>query len=148
MKTNYHPCRVVLFLITLLGVFNTYLYTQEVERSGGAIYTGEDIHAIPLDEARVLTLRLQNNAPPGAVVAGFFGKDALLNILSNDKVVGIRCYFAQKDLDKLPVHKAACVVIVGVDSAGRDHTEGVILENWVPCPPHCSERDDLYKPRK
>lgn len=87
-------------------------------------------HDIALEDAARLTAtyRLQNPEDPKG---GFFGKQALQKLLSQQECVGIRFLYGAKE-DKTPV-----MVLVGVDTFGGDMFFGQFMEMSMGCPPFC-----------
>lgn len=92
--------------------------------------TGNEVHAISLDDAAALTEAFRNSASANSILAGYFGKTALSGLLAQDGCVGLRIYNAIKD-DK------PNFVLVGVDKDGEDLQDGDLLEFALPCPPLC-----------
>ncbi len=92
--------------------------------------TGNEDHAISLDDAAALTEAFRSTAGANSILAGYFGKTALSGLLAQDGCVGLRIYNAIKD-GKLTF------VLVGVNSEGEDLQDGDILEFALPCPPLC-----------
>ncbi len=62
---------------------------------------------------------------------GLFYRDVFDKMLSQKGLVGIRYYYAKMD-DGSPT-----IVMVGVDSLGKDMSKAVIAEGTYPCPPYC-----------
>ena len=100
-------------------------------------FTGSENHAISLEEARKLTANYRAKAGKDAVLAGFFGKDTIQQILDQEGCVGIRYYYALTDDGK------PALVLVGVDANENDLIDGVIAEVSLPCPPYCGQEATL-----
>ena len=100
-------------------------------------YTGEEEHEISLEDASALTGRYRAQMSGTQIKGGYFGKNAILDVVGQEGCVGIRYYYGLDPDDK------HVLVIVGVDSDGNDLTEGMILEFSMPCPDYCSATNDL-----
>lgn len=98
-------------------------------------------HDISLAEAKQLIQNYHNHysEDPRKIISGFFGKDALVKLLNQDKCIGLRIYNAQGTDGK------NCFVLVGVNEEQKDMTEGSILEFQIPCPPNCPVDSELIK---
>jgi len=100
------------------------------------MFNGTEGAHISLGDASVLTAN-HRAANPGQVLAHFFGKNILQEILTQDGCVGIRIYLGQ---DESGTSK---LVIVGADSGGNDMIDGVIGDFAYPCPSHCGNKNSL-----
>jgi hypothetical protein len=100
-------------------------------------FTGDENHAISLEEAAKLTKNFRISAAAEAMLGGFFGKTALSNILNQDGCVGMRIYNAKFQDGKLTY------VLVGVNTAGDDLEDGELAEIVLPCPPYCPKASTL-----
>ena len=100
-------------------------------------FTGKEEHAITLAEASELTNNFQRQASPDQIIGGYFGREAILNILAQEGCVGIRYYYG---LDNSGVPH---IVLVGVNAEGNDMITGILAERAFKCPPFCSELDEL-----
>ena len=94
-------------------------------------------HRIPLQAAAALTRRFRQGAAKGSVVAQMIGRKALEEVLAQPGCEGVRIYYGLKDGGE------PAVVLVGVDAADTDLTNGTILEEAYPCPPFCSATNAL-----
>ncbi|MFQ5605078.1 MAG: hypothetical protein ACE5HS_17580 [bacterium] len=103
-------------------------------------FNGEEDHSISLSEASELTANFQKQITPNQVIGGYFGKNAIINILQQDGAVGLRYYYGL-DKDGLP-H----IVLVGVDKNGNDMINGLLAQRSAMCPPYCPEDNDLNSP--
>lgn len=111
---------------------------RPVEDSAAAqIVTGEEDHDISLADAIRLTDNFRKTMEAGAPLGGYFGRDAILRILSQEECVGIRYYYGQED-DGTPV-----LVLVGVNGNGEDMEEGELAERSWLCPPFCDKKTAL-----
>jgi hypothetical protein len=102
-------------------------------------YTGDEIHSISLKDAAALTKRYRDqfSVETPYIKGEYFGKTALLSLLSQTGCVGTRIYYGLKADD------TQCLVLVGVDGDGNDMTTGDIMEYVLPCPAHCSQANEL-----
>lgn len=101
-------------------------------------YTGNEDHSISLQDAAAMTKRYRDNRTAAQTIIGeYFGKNAIIEILNQDQVVGIRIYYA---LDETMVQK---LVIVGVDGNGNDLYLGEIAEHGHTNPPYQSTPNPL-----
>jgi hypothetical protein len=101
-------------------------------------FTGDEDHSISIEDAAQLTQNYREQANSGDVLGEFFGKQALLSILSQEGCVGIRCYFGKRANGQL------ALVLTGVDENEDDLLEeGEIAETGTSCPPNCSNSNDL-----
>lgn len=93
-------------------------------------FTGDENHDISLKDAAVLTKAYRDSAGANAVLAVFFGKTAISDIIAQKDCVGIRIYNAIKD-GKLTF------VVVGATADEGDMGDGNIAEMGIICPPYC-----------
>jgi len=95
--------------------------------------TGHENHNVTLSYAANLTknFRVKTGATTTTILAEYFGKDALQQVLDEPGCIGLRIYYGQKD-DGTPA-----LVLIGVDQSGNDMIKGFVLENGYPCPPIC-----------
>jgi len=100
--------------------------------------TGANNHIITLDQA-VKYVQNYAAAPKYAVKGGYFDRSIFDKILAQNGCIGVRCYYAQKD-DGSP-----SLVLVGVDTQGKDMASGILGDDWVPCPPLCGIASPLVK---
>jgi hypothetical protein len=96
-------------------------------------FTGLEDHHISLKEAAVMT-KAYREIHPGQTIAHFFGKKAIIDILSQGSCVGIRIYYA-KDPSTGQKH----LVIVGADADQNDISSGFIAERAICCPTNCGK---------
>jgi hypothetical protein len=105
---------------------------------GAMSFTGSEDHSISLEDAAALTKNYRNASESGAIIAEFFGKEALEGILAQERCVGIRCYYGKKD-DGSPA-----LVLVGADANENDLLdEDKIVQAGDPCPPFCASSNKL-----
>ncbi len=130
---------LIIFVCSTLVTLNySDLFTKEDVKQ--LQYTGKEDHSITLEEASNLTQNFQLQASPDQVIAGYFGKEAILAILSQESAVGMRCYYA------LDADGISHLVIVGVNAKGNDMTDGLLAQRMTKCPPYCPELNELNSP--
>ncbi|NIU00145.1 MAG: hypothetical protein GWN01_04155 [Nitrosopumilaceae archaeon] len=127
---------VVLFVSAGLWAWNDSNDSQAGETQE-VMFTGKEDHSISLEEAAGLTENYRENVESGTKIAGFFGREAIEEILDQEGCVGIRYYYADMD-DGYPV-----MILVGVDALGNDMIHGKLAERSIACPPWCSEENEL-----
>jgi len=134
--------------------------------------TGKENHKISLEEARRFTsvyraekaqfMTPDNIKHKEAKKGGFFGKDAIIELLNQPDCIGIRYYYGRSD------DGMKNLILVGVNKEGNDilpkpaepsaatdttenmdiqtpqgessENKGIILEKSLPCPPFCGSR--------
>ena len=107
-------------------------------------------HTITLATAAEYTRRHRNAGGGGGGVnatakggskmepnGGAFHADQVLRLLQQPGCTALRIYRARS------ADGAATVVLVGVDGNGNDMTQGVLLQEWLPCPPFCGTSNEL-----
>lgn len=100
-------------------------------------FTGNENHAITLQEASEWTANYRATINNGETIAHFFGKDALNAILAQQGCVGIRIYYA------LDENGAKQLILVGANADGNDLFNGVLAERSFKCPQDCSAANPL-----
>ena len=128
--------KVVFFLsIILLSLFySAYRFQAQAEqKSESKLYEGHESHTISLQYAVALTRNFRHAAGNNehTILGEYFGKDALIATLNQERCTGLRIYYGKKD-DGTPA-----LVLIGVDQSGSDMTTGLVLEFGFPCPPYC-----------
>ena len=103
----------------------------KVQAETKKMFTGHENHSITPADAATLKRAYHESAPSGAILAEFFGRDAIQEILDQGDCVGIRMYFAKK------ADGAMALVLVGADASGNDLSKGPMAEYGLPCPPFC-----------
>ena len=96
-------------------------------------------HEVSLDSAKKYIQNLKKDAMQMKTQGGMFYREIFDKILSQKGVIGIRYYYAKTD-DGNPT-----IVMVGVDSLGKDMTKAAIAETSVPCPPYCDTETLISK---
>jgi len=93
-------------------------------------------HFISCEEA-VLLLRRR----PAKITerGGHFPRAAIDEILAQPGCTGLRFYFGTKP------DGSTTLVFVGIDGAERDMADGVIVEDYYPCPPFCDATSPLIR---
>lgn len=100
-------------------------------------FTGKEDHSISLEDAGELTRSYRDESKTGAIIAEFFGKEALQRMLNQQGCVGIRCYYGKK-ADGSPA-----LVLVGANENEDDIIDGEIAEAGSSCPPSCASANAL-----
>ncbi|HNR18648.1 MAG TPA: hypothetical protein PKN75_07515 [Bacteroidia bacterium] len=97
--------------------------------------TGREDHNISLALAAEYTANYRRTISPDEKKGGYFGKDALLELLNQEGCVGFRYYYGIDEKGK------KVLVLVGVNSEANDLVDGRLLERSWPCP-HCCSVDN------
>lgn len=92
-------------------------------------------HSITLTAAAEMTEDYRN-ANPGAILGGFFGKDAIQAILNQTDCVGIKYYYALNN-------GAPTLVLVGAKANQDDLYTGLLAEFSLPDPPNSGSNNPL-----
>ncbi len=98
------------------------------ENSGGPI---------SLEEAQVYVRDFRKQFPE-EVKAFYMGSVNFNKLLDQKDCIGIRIYNGY-DVNE----KRMNVVLVGVDTAGSDMTDGIIMDRTLPCPSYCDNKSAL-----
>ncbi len=93
-------------------------------------------HSITLTEAAEMTRRWRR-AQPNAEKAGAFHADQVKALLDQPGCAALRYYHALNE------DGSYAIILVAVDHAGCDLTDGIMLERHWPCPPACDAFSDL-----
>jgi hypothetical protein len=102
-------------------------------------FNGNEGAVVSLTDASRWTANYRKTINEGDIFALFAGKEKLLRILNQEDCMGIRFYFGIGDDGK------PNLVAVGADANENDMEQGVIVENFFPCPYHCSTANPLHK---
>lgn len=98
----------------------------------------ENQHIIPLAEAEAMTHAYQQDPQfQGLTKACLIDAGAYNDVMNQPGCTGIRTYFAKNSEGKLTI------VVVGVDAAGEDMTDGVLLNLANGCPTYCPQNSSL-----
>ena len=100
-------------------------------------FTGNEGTVITLAEGSTMTADYRATISTGDTLALAVGKNKLASILGQSGCMGIRMYYALNDKGDQQL------VLVGVDANGDDMTAGTIVDNLVPCPTTCSQKNSL-----
>ncbi|SHJ42819.1 hypothetical protein [Flavobacterium haoranii] len=92
---------------------------------------------ISLEEAQKLIQNFQAKFP-GEIKASFYGIETLNLILNQEGIIGVRIYYGYDS-----VAKKIAVVLVGVDSTGKDMT-AILVDKGEDCPNNCDITSPLY----
>jgi hypothetical protein len=84
-------------------------------------FSGNENHLIDTERAIELTERYRLSVALDSHLGGFFGRQAIAKLLSQNACVGIRIYFAEEDDGK------PSFVLVGADANNRDLFQGHLL---------------------
>ncbi|MCH6558974.1 hypothetical protein IH799_01320 [candidate division KSB1 bacterium] len=103
-------------------------------------FTGKEDHSISLEDASKMTRNFQLQSASDQIIGGFFGKDAVLAIISQEGAVGLRYYYGLDD------EGTPHIILIGVEADGNDMIDGLLAERAAACPPHCPEFNDLNSP--
>lgn len=122
-----HRSRTILSAV--LAVTTIIAFTSVA--SAQALPKKDHSHEITIDSAKKYIGNLKKDAMQMKTKGGLFYRDVFDKMLAAKGVVGIRYYYAKMD-DGTPT-----IVLVPVDSLGRDMTTAVIAEKTYPCPPYC-----------
>ncbi|MFA6456463.1 MAG: hypothetical protein WCW40_06530 [Bacteroidota bacterium] len=131
MTTRARFCSALCMLLALLIVTHT--------TSAQTLPKKTHSHEIPVDSAKKFIGNLQKDAMQMKTKGGMFFRDVFDKMLSQKGVVGIRYYYAKMD-DGTPT-----IVLVGVDSLGKDMTTSTVAERTYPCPPYCDLETTIVK---
>lgn len=99
-------------------------------------FTGNENHSITLADASKMTKDFRDNNP-GAVLGGFFGRDAIEAILAQTDCVGIRYYNAETSTGE------HTIILVGAKANQDDLANGLLAEFARPNPPYQSSNNAL-----
>lgn len=94
---------------------------------------------ISLSEAQALVNAFKTRFP-NEIKCSFVGVDTLNLILNQENCIGVRIYNGyDANLGRL------APVLIGVDSAGKDMSTGVIIDKLKPCPDECDPTSPFHK---
>lgn len=130
IKTIGYISTILLISFGLMAFSESEASPQE--NSESAMFNGQEDHHITLQDALHLISNFRKDNPSEKPVGGFFGRDAILNILSQEEAVGIRYYYAKDDED------TPMLILVGVNAQGEDMLDGKLAERSFLCPPFCA----------
>ena len=133
MKTNMSKL-FTLLAVALVSSLATLVITLNVTSAGARQpqqFSGNENHAITLDQAVKLVQNYQTSPRVPSIRGGYFGRNIFDKILAQSGCVGVRFYYAQKD------DGSSTMVLVGVDNMTNDMTGGILGDIVIPCPPYC-----------
>lgn len=99
-------------------------------------FNGKEGGQISLDTASHMTAAYRA-ANPGEILARFFGKNIIHDILAQDGCMGIRIYYG------LNTEGTPELILVGADANENDMTGGIIADVSLPCPSRCGSSNKL-----
>ena len=139
LNRNFFLSLLIILVCSLLITVNySDLFTKEDVKQ--VTFTGKENHSISLEDASKMTRNFQLQAAPDQIIGGFFGKDAVLAIISQEGAVGLRYYYGLDD------EGTPHIILIGVNADGNDMTDGLLAERALRCPPSCAESNDLNSP--
>lgn len=94
-------------------------------------------HRISLHAAAAETRRYRHEHKPRITDCGAYNAKPVLELLAQEGCVGIRFYRGRSEKGE------ETLVLVGVNGDGNDMDHGILLQGHFPCPPFCSDDDDL-----
>jgi hypothetical protein len=102
------------------------------------MFYGNEDHGISFNDASALTKNYRQ-ANPVDLKGGFFGKDAIMELLNQNGCVGIRYYYGKTSSGE------KVLVLVGTDTNENDlvGATDVCKEAAIPCPPRCGNANLL-----
>lgn len=110
----------------------------ELQKSMKPAFAGAEKHEITKAEAMKLIQNHQKGLAAKAakgkapvIKGGSFERAAIDKILAQPGCQKLRFYFAADDTGK------QTIILVGVDTSGKDMMMGTILDKTMPCPPYC-----------
>jgi hypothetical protein len=114
----------------------------QMEKKVMVTFSGADKHEVSLAEAKqyIQTYRkslLSHKTQTDQIKGGAFERGAIEKILAQPGCAQLRIYFGQNEDGKRNL------VLVGVDTTGKDMTKACIMERIAPCPPWCDETSEL-----
>lgn len=131
---------VIAFILGRMTVFVPQPEGEKAELQKGVKpgFAGAEKHEITKAEALKLIQNYQKGMPLKAakrkapsLKGGSFDRAAIDRILSQPGCQKLRFYFALDDSSR------QTILLVGVDTSGKDMMMGTILDRSWPCPPYC-----------
>ncbi len=96
---------------------------------------------VPIKESQAIALtHAFQSKNPKTNKAYFIGSELIKKIMEQENCIGIRIYNGHNA--KTGEYNR---VLVGVNAEGEDMVDGVIADELVPCPQHCSRKSSLMK---
>ena len=100
-------------------------------------FPGAEKHEITLSDAVKYVQNFRKTTPTPEIKGGLFNRAAIDKILAQPGCASLRIYYG-KDEKGNPN-----LILVGVDTTGKDMTKGIIMEKIMPCPPYCDSSSEL-----
>jgi hypothetical protein len=100
-------------------------------------FNGREGSVVTLKDASGWTKNYRDTLPSDEIIAQFFGREKLLEILDQEDCMGIRFYYGIND------NGLKNIIAVGATSDQNDMINGIILEEALPCKPYCSNGNSL-----
>ncbi len=100
-------------------------------------FNGNEGSIVTLREAATWTADYRKTISTGDVLAQFYGRNKIQEILDQEGCMGIRIYHGLDDNGK------RILILVGADRDENDMVNGIIVEIGPKCPPICSQMNDL-----
>lgn len=100
-------------------------------------FNGSEGNAIDPNKASEWTKSFREGNS-GAIIAHFFGRDILTDILNQEGCQGIRFYYGSDS-------GVPQLIAVGADSDGNDQLgeDRIVADEAIACPSHCSQANIL-----
>ena len=126
----------LLILIAALLVANLAMFaldgTNAAEGAAeGRVFTGKEDHTITLADAMFFMQEFRATAEQTEPLGGYFGGEAVQEILAQKDAVGLRYYYGKNEDKRI-------VILVGTDAQGNDMWSGKLAEYALSCPPWCN----------
>lgn len=102
-------------------------------------YVGDKNHEISIEQAVKFIQNFKANPGGIPIQSLYFNRNVIGRILNQQDCAGLRFYFARQDDNSLTL------VVVGTNSLGNDMENGILGELAFPCPPYCSESNQLNR---
>ncbi len=126
-------------LLLLIFIFSMLWVAGSNSASSQSLPKKNHSHEVSLDTAKKYIQNLKKDALQVKIQGGMFYRDVFDKMLSQKGLVGIRYYYAKMD-DGNPT-----IIMIGVDSLGKDMSKAVIAEGTYPCPPFCDTETLINK---
>ena len=124
---------VAIFFIFAIALFIYPSLNQSV-RAEQVNYAGYKNQSISFQEAKGLLKTSERIDASDAVIAQYFGKDIVDEILAQPGCVSVRMHYGKHENGK------SGMMIMGVDKNGKDMVTGVLAMPIIICPPYCGDQ--------
>ena len=117
---------------------------DQVEKKITVTFPGAEKHEVSLAEAKQYlqnyrkSLQAQKTKTP-QIQGGSFDRGAIEKILAQSGCAHLRIYYGRDEKGK------PNLVLVGVDTVGKDMTKACIMDRSSDCPPWCDATSELIK---